>query len=401
MTTHKQRMLAAMRGEEVDRIPFAPRLDLWWIGNAFGGGLPERFQGMKPDDISREYGWACYHMVPDFTNMMRGPEDILHRALGLFQFRQSAYTWEFPKDVSFEVREEDGLQVIEYQTPKGTVRTVGGHTEEMKKKGASLGWTREHIIKTPEDYAPVAYIFENMEVAPNYEGCKEYIDEVGDCGVVAVGGPSLGGSPMHHIQKEFIDQTQFFFEYKDNYDGLVSLAESVGHYFDKVLEVIAGSPAEVVMWGANYDDMLTWPPYFEEQILPWLQKASARLSEAGIITATHTDGENQGLMDLVPQSGCQVAESITPAPMTKVPPEEYYSRWSDRMTLMGMIPECLLLPETSKEEELDAYMYDLFMNVKPGRRLILGVADSVPPGADWSRLEKVGEKIEKEGGLPL
>jgi len=401
MLTHKQRMLKVMRGEPTDRIPFVPRLDLWWLGNAFSGKMPQKFSGMKPDDIARHYGWACYHMVPDFTNMMRGPEDILHRAIGMFQFKQSVYRWELPKDVEVKVRTEGGLQTIEYHTPRGMVKTKGGHTEEMKKKGASLGWTREHIIKTPEDYEPVRYIFENIRVFPQYEGAIEYEREIGECGVVAAGGASLGASPMHHIQKEFIDQTQFFFEYKDNYDKLEALARSVEVYFEKVLNVIRNSPAEVVLWGANYDETITWPPYFKKEILPWLKKAAGTLKAKGKIVATHTDGENQGLMDLIRESGVDVAESITPFPMTKVKIEEYYARWKDKITLMGCIPECLLLKETAKAEELDLFLDNLFKNLKPGDRLILGIADSTPPNADFERLERIGERIEREGKLPI
>ena len=97
--THRERILRVMRGEMVDVIPFVPRLDLWWIANALRGTLPEHFKTKKPDEIAKEMGWACYHMVPDFTNMMRGPEDILHRALGLYNFKQSVYTSRFSPDV--------------------------------------------------------------------------------------------------------------------------------------------------------------------------------------------------------------------------------------------------------------------------------------------------------------
>jgi hypothetical protein len=359
MRTHKQRMLAVMRGERVDVIPFAPRLDLWWLSNKLGGTLPERFAEMKPDDIARAEGWASYHMVPDFTNMMRGPEDILHRALGLFSFKQSVYGWSFSRDIEIEVQEERGQQIVTYHTPEGRVRTVGGLTEEMKRSGASLGWTQEHALKAPSDCRALGYIFENIEVFPNYDGAQEYVDEIGDGGVVAAGGPSLGASPMHHIQKEFLDPTRFFFEYSDHYDALRELADRVEVYFDKVLAVIEDSPAEVVLWGANYDDMLTYPPYFEKEILPWLRKASERLGARGKIMATHTDGENRGLMDLIADCGAHVAESITPHPMTKVTVEEYYRRWSPRMTLMGCIPECL------RHRGLDA----------PGRRLRAAAAD--------------------------
>jgi methylmalonyl-CoA mutase cobalamin-binding domain/chain len=399
--THKERILRVMRGETVDVIPFVPRLDLWWIANALRGTLPERFRTKKPDEIAREMGWACYHMVPDFTNMMRGPEDILHRALGLYRFKQSAYTFRFPPEVEIVVEDREGQQVIDYHTPVGSIRTVGGLTEAMQRAGASLGWTQEHAIKGPADYKVLGFIFENLEVFPNYEGARAYIEEVGDCGVVAVGGASLAASPMHHIQKELLDPTQFFYEYKDHYSLMAGLAEKVGVYFDKVLRLIEEGPGEVVLWGGNYDDMLTYPPYFEKEILPWLQKASARLNARGKLLATHTDGENQGLMDLIRECGAQVAESITPYPMTKVRIEEYYASWSDRMTLMGGIPECLLLEETGSGEELEAYLDNLLRSVAPGNRLILGVADSTPPNAVFDRLSRIAERVEQEGRLPL
>jgi methylmalonyl-CoA mutase cobalamin-binding domain/chain len=401
MLTHKERMLAVMRGEMVDLVPFVPRLDLWWLANRFAGTLPERHKDRKPDEIARAEGWACYHMVPDFVNMMSGPEDILHRSIGLFSLKQSIYSWRFSDDVEVKVRDEKGQKIVEYHTPLGMVRTVGGLTEEMQRAGASLGWTQEHIIKGPDDYRAVAHIFQNLEVFPQYEGAQAYSDEVGDCGVVAVGGPSLGASPMHHIQKEFLDPTQFFFEYQDNYGLMRELAESVEVYFDKVLDIIEGSPAEVVLWGANYDDMLTYPPYFEKEILPWIRKASERLGARGKIVATHTDGENQGLMDLIHGCGAHVAESVTPYPMTKLTIQEYYARWRDKITIMGGIPECITLRETASDEEFEAFLDDLFTSVSPGDRLILGIADSTPPNAVFDRLLRIGERVQTEGRLPL
>ena len=78
-------------------------------------------------------------MAPDFTNMIKSPDDILHRSIGLFNFIQSVYGWRFGKDIEIEVKSEHGQQIVTYHTPRGTVRTVGGLTEEMQRAGASLG----------------------------------------------------------------------------------------------------------------------------------------------------------------------------------------------------------------------------------------------------------------------
>ena len=78
MPTHRERILAVMRGEMVDVIPFVPRLDLWWLANLSRGTLPREFEGMTPDEIARSRGWAVYHMVPNFADVS-GAEDALHR----------------------------------------------------------------------------------------------------------------------------------------------------------------------------------------------------------------------------------------------------------------------------------------------------------------------------------
>jgi 5-methyltetrahydrofolate--homocysteine methyltransferase len=87
--------------------------------------------------------------------------------------------------------------------------------------------------------------------------------------------------------------------------------------------------------------------------------------------------------------------------MTKVDIAEYYARWRDRLTIMGGIPESVMLEETASEAEFEAFLDHLFESVAPGDRLILGVADSVPPGAVFERLVRLGERIESEAKLPL
>ena len=115
----------------------------------------------------------------------------------------------------------------------------------------------------------------------------------------------------------------------------------------------------------------------------------------------HCDGENLGLMELILDSGMDVAEAICPFPMTKVRIEEYYERWSGKLTLFGGIPSTLLLAEATSDEEFEAYLDHLFKVVAPGRRLILGIADTTPPYAIFDRLVRIGERVEKEGRLPL
>jgi 5-methyltetrahydrofolate--homocysteine methyltransferase len=125
------------------------------------------------------------------------------------------------------------------------------------------------------------------------------------------------------------------------------------------------------------------------------------LGSRGKIVATHTDGENRGLMDLIRDSGVDVAESLTPWPMTQVRIEEYYRRWRDKLTIMGGIPESVLLEDTASEDEFETFLDELFAGVAPGDRLVLGTADSTPPDAEFARLHRIHERVQREGRLPL
>jgi 5-methyltetrahydrofolate--homocysteine methyltransferase len=70
------------------------------------------------------------------------------------------------------------------------------------------------------------------------------------------------------------------------------------------------------------------------------------------------------------------------------------------MTLFGGIPSTVVMPGTS-DADFEAYLDELFRAVAPGQRMVVGIADEVPPAAVFSRLQRIGERIEREGSLPL
>lgn len=398
-TTHKQRILMAARGEMPDVIPYVPRIDLWYNANSISGTLPERHRGRTQDEISRAEGWALHKVVPEYLKV-RKPEDSLHRAMGVFSLKETPFQYRFSSDIEIKVKRKGDSTHVEYYTPIGMVSTSTIFTDEMRRAGASITWVEEHIIKRPEDYRIVGYIFENLEIMPDADDYTKWKNEIGEDGVAVAMGV-MAASPMHHILKYFMDPTKFYYHYNDYPKQMRALAQSMENYFDQVLKITLNSPAEAVLWGGNFDDMITYPSFFEKEIMPWLRKAADTLDANEKMIICHCDGENLGLMNLIRESGMHVAEAVTPHPMTKVTIEEYYQRWSEKVTIFGGIPEMLLLAETATDEDLEDYLDHLFKVIAPGKRLILGIADTTPPKAVFERLVRIGERIEKEARLPL
>ena len=400
MHTHKSRMLAVMRGEEVDRLPYVPRLELWHLANSTCGTLPPQHAGRTQNDIARAEGWPLYFRFADDQLDETVQKDYLHRGIGFYQSRDTLVDYVLSKDVEVTIHRADGRTRVEYHTPLGMVSATKHYDKSSQRLGITVPMLVDHLIKTPEDYAPACYLFEHMDVVPNFERYQRWArEEIRDDGV-AVARSLSGASPIHQIQRDMIDPTQFYFHYKDHTSKMRELAARIEPLYDKALGILCKSPAEVVYWGANYDDMLTYPPYFEQEIQPWLRKISSRLAASGKMLMCHTDGENEGLMDLIRDSGMYVAESICPAPMTKLSLAEYYRRWSPHLTLFGGIPSTIVLPQTS-DADFEAYMDELFRAIAPGKRILIGIADQVPPDAIFSRLQRIGERVEREGRLPL
>ena len=399
VATHRQRLLMAARGEMPDILPYAPRIDLWYNANSLAGTLPMKHKGRSQDEISRAEGWALHKVVPEYLKV-RKPEDNLHRAIGVFSLKETPFSLRFSPDIQITATREADSTHVEYHTPRGTVSTTTVFTEEMRRAGASITWVKEHVIKKPEDYRVVGYLFENLELIPEFKGFHKWKDGIGDDGIAAAMG-SMAASPMHHILKYFVDGTTFYYHYHDYPKQMRKLAECVEHFYNQAIEIASDSPAEAVVWGANYDDMITYPSFFEKEIQPWIRRASEILAAKGKIVICHCDGENLGLLDLIRDSGMHVAEAVTPHPMTKVPIGEYYSRWCEKLTIWGGIPEILLMRETASDEDLDSYLDHLFRAIAPGRRFIVGIADTTPAKAAFERLVHIGERVRKQGRLPL
>jgi methylmalonyl-CoA mutase cobalamin-binding domain/chain len=397
--THKKRMFATIRGKMPDRIPYAPRLDLWFAANKKRGTLPIPYRGYEHhDQVSRAEGWGIAKVVLDYQGY--GEEAILDRALGVYQIPAQSFFTHLPPDVERRVKRDGDRIRLEYATPKGSVHAAFVYSEEMRRSGVTIPWISEHALKGPQDYEPLVYIFENLVVEPVPELFRQWAAPLGEDGY-AVAYALTAGSPMHHIMKILTDSTDFYYQHRDHANQMQVLGESIGVFYRRVLAAVAEGPGEIVLVGANFDDTITYPPFFRDHILPWLQEASRVLHAKGKWMLCHTDGENKGLMDYLFDSGMDIADSVCPAPMTKVSLAEYYDRWGRGITIQGGIPSNLLLAEATTDEDFENYLDLLFKAVAPGNRVILGVADTVPPDAVFGRLCRIAERVEKEGRLPL
>jgi uroporphyrinogen-III decarboxylase len=391
--TYRERMLCAIGGDDCDVLPCVPRLDLWYKANKLNRTLPKRFSNSMLSEIIESLDIGYHAVIPDYRDASF-PESEATRSLGLYQCNSICYRVDFDVGISVEIDGDD--VVTKYITPKGDITTRVRYNEGMRRGGVTASILTEYPIKSREDFEAVGYIFEHADVIPCYKNFNRKNEEVGERGVVAAF-CTTGVSGMHFILQELMPMDKFFLETYDHPQELSDLSAQIETLLDRIFEVVAEGPAQVVLLGVSFDSMITYPPFFEKYIMPSMKEKSERLHRANKYLLCHTDGENKGLLDLYVKSGIDVADSLCPAPMTKTTLKDAREAFGDSVTIWGGVPSVAFLEDSMSEADFDRYLDMTMESVGNGRRMIVSIADSTPPGAKFERIEKLIKKTREFG----
>lgn len=96
-----------------------------------------------------------------------------------------------------------------------------------------------------------------------------------------------------------------------------------------------------------------------------------------------------------------IAEAFCPQPMTKVTISEVKKAFQGKVTIFGGVPSVALLEQSMSDEQFEKFMKNLFSEIAPGDRFILGVSDTTPPDAKFERLLRITEMVQQRGKLPM
>ena len=383
----KERIINTIQGKSVDFLPFAPRLDIWYQFNKLNNRLPEKYKNCTLREIIKDMDIGFHTVVPDFRNF-RCKESIGFLGLGIYDLKENPYKINADYiDYKFKT-DKDGITTTNFKTPYGVITTRTLYSDRMRSDGSSIGHTIEHAVKNLSDLKAIGYIFEKIEIEDNYRNFLDFKTSIGNDGII-VAFSMLSGSPMHHIMKELIPFEKFIYMLNDNLKELENLTEKIEFLFNKVISVSAGSKADAIFLGANYDSFLTWPPFFKKYITPYLKKCSNVVHKTDKFFITHADGENEGLIQEYINADIDIADSICPYPMTKLKIKDIRRIFDGKITIWGGLPSICVLEESMSDYEFNKFLDNFFNDIEKGDRLILSFADTTPPNAKFERIEKV------------
>jgi hypothetical protein len=345
-------------------------------------------------ELTDALGMGYHAVIPDFKDL-RSRDDDVDRGLGIYNLAVMPYRTVLD-GVRRDVSEDGDRTHVRYRTPGGELTTTVLYDDSMRRAGISISHIESHAFQGPADYAPLTWLFEHARVEPNPAGYARFAQTVGERGV-AVGFAALPASPAQYVMRDLMPLDTFYLEMNDHPNEMHALFGALGSYYERLLDVVSECAADLLLFGANYDASVTYPPFFAQYIEPWLRRCATALHQRGKFLLTHTDGENDGLLHFYLDAGVDVADSICPAPMTRLSFAEVRQEFAGRITIMGGIPSVALLADSMSDAEFSAFLDRFFEQLGNGERLILGISDSTPPQASFERLLEIGRRIDAFG----
>jgi uroporphyrinogen-III decarboxylase len=371
--TNRERVLAVMDGRAPDRIPWIPRLLIWYTARQKTGMMPPAFAGLTLREVERALGVGT-------------------------PAREGRVFKPVYEGVEVEVKRSGSESVLEYRTPVGTVRQRRVLPETLAVVGIGESEV-DYFLKSPEDYDALEYLAEHTRYVPTYEAYLAYEREIGDDGYPMV---AAGDCPFHHFLRQLAGYDRGYLELADRPERvgrLLALMTEMER--DRLWPVLERSPARLLLHGVHFSSQMTPPPYFRRYIAPYYRELSARLHAAGKRLVMHADNDTRLILSDLKAADYDMLECFATAPLTQTTLAEARAVLGTEVAIWGGVPSVLLEPDSTPYDEFERYMHELFDVIAPGDRFILGVSDNVMPEADIGRIALITALVAERGAYPV
>jgi hypothetical protein len=349
-------------------------MDLWYTFHRNQGTLPRQYENASLWDVQRDLGIGIFG----------------------FGFWDISFYRLIHRDVEVTRRVRGPTTITQYHTPYGTLTSRDVMADELK--GAAGTAARiEYPYKGVEDYDALRFFIEHTEVVENFHEYGEFVDAIGIDGLAL---PFSGHLPAHQLMINLMGYQTFYYERHDNPASVEGLIDALTDQQRQVLALAVDSPAQAIEVGGNFDELMTPPPVFEDLFAPFYREAREVLAAGDKLLVVHGDGDMRGLLEKLMACGVQAVEAVTPKPMTSIDIADTRRLWRDRVTMWGGIPT-VVLTDTFSENAFEGFLEDLFRDVAPGDRFILGFGDNVPTDASFDRVKWIAEFWAERGAFPL
>jgi hypothetical protein len=383
------RVLAVMQGRKPDRVPFCDRLELWRTALLRQGRLPAEFEGLTLLEAHRKVGMGQLKFVAPYDYCLHGVELTIEFNGEQVRHETDPVTSRWPVLEDLVQIDRPGMTTFNFTAPVGKISLRQAMLEEWVLWGENP-YLQEHPVKEPEDFDTIRWIIEHLEVIPRFDRIYEAAAELGDFGFVV---PRIDRSPFQEMLVELVGEVGTFYAMHDEPSRVQALLESIDAVRVTTAELLAGLDYPYVEFADGITGQMTNPKLFADYVVPALQHYTELYHGQGKKVGSHFDGDLKPLLGQLSDTGLDVIESVSPAPLTECTFDEMWEAVGGGPPLMwGVIPSPLL-EERVPEEELRVFV-DHVLEVVGDAPVILGISDMMLGNDMIERLEWIAERVE-------
>lgn len=279
--TPRERWLAALAMEPVDRLPFWPKLD-----GAYPKAQAEPFRAMEIDAI---HDWI-------------GSDPHTGIAAGLREVRAKT---------SVETTRADGTMRTVFRTPHGEMALV------CRYDGPSHSWPPvEFPVKTPGDIALMREVYEDTAVEADPAGLEQARAQARRIGEGALTFAGIGESPLMHWVEWLAGVERahlLLLEYPGEVEALFAAMHAV--LVRKTELLCAANPADALYMVENTSTTLISPDQYRRYCARHVGEYARIAREAGRTMILHMCGHLKALLPQLAAIPARAFEAFTSPPL--------------------------------------------------------------------------------------
>ena len=354
--TPKRRLLAAIRGEEVDHVPFSPFLAYYF------DFLPKETQ---------EKGQLEYLKA-------MGADPLLRGFIAAYKTRR--------RECSVTEKTQGNKRYITTHTPKGELYSVYTYVSE-----SNTWFLTEHPVKGIEDIPAAMALYEDLEIVDNIAEANRQVEALGEDGLhISIIGAE-NKSAYQHMVEHLVGTENLIYLTMDYPDEVRELTEVIAAKNRKTVEYTAESKIEACLSWEDSSTTNLSPALYREYIAPEITEWNKILRDSGKIYIQHACGHIKDLLLPIAGQGVTAIESISPPPTGNVTMEEAHRILPSHVGLIGGIEPVQFLQDSV--ENLLRYTEALCAMMK-GRGFVLANSDSCPPGVGYEKFQKLAQYVK-------
>ncbi len=348
--TNRERMIALLRGEPHDRVPFAQ----------YDMALP----------------------TPELWNLV-GRENV-----GLIRWTQLWRCEHSTCRIDAEPIEENGLRGDRrtLRTPKGTLTSIR-HFDPTYNTAA----THEHFVKNLEDYDILDAWLDDTHVVYDPASHERHERELGDDGFAMV---ALQRSAWQQLWVEWVGMGDLAYHFSEDEDRVCRTMARMDHIQRAMFDCVCRFRPVLVDFTDNITSSMIGPERFARFCVPQYRELAGRLEGTGTKVVCHMDGDLKPLWDLIGKSGLNGIDSFSPAPDNDTRVDEALRMWPDKFLMMNF-PSSVHL---RSPDEIRAVTRDILAAAGSSGRLQIQISENVPPGVWRTSIPAIVETIREFSG---